>query len=95
VLPCRSASEPHADPHAVLFPELLRLARVACASIARVYADAGYDSCENRAAYLREGSQPLIHKAGNKHGSGLGAVRSIVKRVLERLLRHKRLDLRL
>lgn len=82
-------------PDAVLFPELLRLAWVACASIARVYADAGYDSCENRAAYLREGSQPLIHKAGNEHGSGLGAVRSIVKRVLERLLRHKRLDLRL
>ena len=81
-------------PDTVLFPELLRLAQVACASIARVYADAGYDSRENRAACLHEGIQPLIRKAGTEHGSGLGAVRSVVERVLERLLRHKRLDRR-
>jgi hypothetical protein len=43
---------------------------------------------------LREGVQPMIRKAGTEHGSGLGAVRSVVERVLERLLRHKRLDRR-
>jgi hypothetical protein len=36
----------------------------------------------------------MIRKAGTEHGSGLRAVRSIVERVLERLLRHKRLDRR-
>jgi hypothetical protein len=36
----------------------------------------------------------MIRKAGTEHGSGLGAVRSVVERVLERLLRHKRLDRR-
>ena len=31
-----------------LFPHLLRLAQVVCAAIGRLYADAGYDSAENR-----------------------------------------------
>jgi IS5 family transposase len=81
-------------PDTSLFPELLRLARVACAMIARLYADAGYDSRENRWHGLREGIRPMIRRGGSEHGSGLGAVRSVVERVIEKLLRYKRLDRR-
>ena len=35
-----------------LFPHLLRLAQVVCAAIGRLYADAGYDSAENRGLCL-------------------------------------------
>ena len=55
-----------------LFPDLLRLAMVVCASIARLYTDAGYDSADNRWLCLREGIQPIIRKIGEPHGSGLG-----------------------
>src|SRR3954465_12171840 len=58
-----------------LFPHLLRLAQVVCAAIGRLYADAGYDSAENRGLCLRDGIQPRIREVGAPHGSGLGTVR--------------------
>ena len=58
-----------------LFPHLLRLARVVCAVIGRLYADAGYDSAENRALRRQDGIQPYIREVGEPHGSGLGSVR--------------------
>jgi len=77
-----------------LLPDLLRLAMVVCASIARLYADAGYDSADNRWLCLREGIQPIIRKIGQPHGSGLGQVRCIVEHVNAWLLANKRLDRR-
>src|SRR5215217_7055231 len=41
-----------------LFPHLLRLAQVVCAAIAKLYADAGYDSAENRDLCRQAGIQP-------------------------------------
>ena len=41
-----------------MFPELLRLALVVGARIARLLADAGYDSADNRWLCLRQGIQP-------------------------------------
>ena len=64
----------------MLFPGLLRRAPVVCAAIARFYADAGYDSAENRWLCVRDGILPVIcYKSGEPHGSGLGAVRCIVE----------------
>jgi len=62
-----------------MFPELLRLALVVGVRIARLLADAGYDSADNRWLCLREGIQPVIRKIGSDHGSGLGVVRSVVE----------------
>ena len=56
-----------------LFPHLLRLARVVCAAIGGLYADAGYDSAENRRLCLGDGTRPLIRRIGEPHGSGLGS----------------------
>jgi transposase len=77
-----------------LFPHLLRLAQVVCAAIGRLYADAGYDSADNRALCLRDGIQPCIRKVGEPHGSGLGAVRCVVEHGCAWLLANKRLDRR-
>jgi transposase len=77
-----------------LFPHLLRLAQVVCAAIGRLYADAGYDSAENRGLCLRDGVQPYIRKVGAPHGSGLGTVRCIVEHDCAWLLANKRLDRR-
>ncbi len=77
-----------------LFPHLLRLARVVCAAIGRLYADAGYDSADNRELCAREGIQPHIRKAGEPHGSGLGSVRCVVEHGCAWLLANKRLDRR-
>lgn len=77
-----------------LFPDLLRLAMVVCTSIARLYADAGYDSTDNRWLCLREGIQPIIRKSGQPHGSGLAQVRCIVEHANAWLLANKRLDRR-
>jgi transposase len=77
-----------------MFPELLRLALVVGARIARLLADAGYDSADNRWLCLREGIQPLIRKIGSGHGSGLGVVRSVVENANAWLLNNKRLDRR-
>src|SRR3954452_15295416 len=48
----------------MLFPALLRRALVVCAAIARLYADAGYDSADNRGLCAREGIQPFIRRVG-------------------------------
>ena len=60
-----------------LFPHLLRLAQVVCAAIGRLYADAGYDSADNRGLCLRDGIQPHIRKVGEaaRLGAGLGPLR--------------------
>ena len=77
-----------------LFPHLLRLAQAVCAAIGRLYADAGYDSAENRELCLRDGIQPVIRKVGEAHGSGLGSVRCVVEHDCAWLLANKRLDRR-
>jgi len=77
-----------------LFPHLLGLARVVCAAIGRLYADAAYDSADNRRLCLRDGIQPCIRKVGEPHGSGLGAVRCVVEHGCAWLLANKRLDRR-
>jgi transposase len=77
-----------------LFPHLLRLAQVVCAAIGRLYADAAYDSAENRSLCLRDGIQPCIREVGARHGSGLGTVRCIVEHDCAWLLANKRLDRR-
>lgn len=77
-----------------LFPDLLRLAQVVCAVIGRLYADAGYDSADNRWLCLRNGIQPHIRKKGEPHGSGLGQVRCVVEHGCAWLLTNKRLDRR-
>ncbi len=78
-----------------LFPHLPRLAQVVCAAIGKLYADAAYDSAENRGLCLRDGIQPCIRKAGEPHGSaGLGAVRCVVAHGRAWLLANKRLDRR-
>jgi hypothetical protein len=55
----------------MLLPALLRRALVVCAAIARLYADAGYDTAENRRRCVAEGILPLIRQRGEPHGSGL------------------------
>src|SRR5215207_5140329 len=62
-----------------LFPHLLRLAQIVCASIGKLYADAAYHSAENRGLCLQDGIQPHIREVGAPHGSGLGAVRCVVE----------------
>ncbi len=76
----------------MLFPDLLRLAQVVCAAIGRLYADAGYDSADNRWLCLRDGVQPHIRKIGEPHGSGLGKIRCVVEHGCAWLLANKRLD---
>ncbi|MFP5515798.1 MAG: hypothetical protein ACLGJC_22300 [Alphaproteobacteria bacterium] len=65
-----------------------------CAAIGRLYADAGYDSAENRWLCLRDGVQPHIRKIGEPHGSGLGKIRCVVEHGCAWLLANKRLDRR-
>ena len=65
-----------------------------CAAIGRLYADAAYDSAENRGLCLRDGIQPHIRQVGEPHGSGLGAVRCVVEHDCAWLLANKRLDRR-
>ena len=77
-----------------LFPHLLRLAQVVCAAIGRLYADAAYDSADNRGLCAREGIQPFIREVGQPHGSGLGSVRCVVEHDCAWLLANKRLDRR-
>jgi transposase len=77
-----------------LFPYLLRLALAVCAAIGRLYADAGYDSADNRALCLHDAIQPHIRKVGEPHGSGLGSVRCVVEHGCAWLLANKRLDRR-
>lgn len=77
-----------------LFPHLLRLAQAVCVAIGRLYADAAYDSADNRRLCAREGIQPHIREVGQPHGSGLGSIRCIVEHDCAWLLANKRLDRR-
>ena len=77
-----------------LFPHLLRLAQVVCAALGRLYADAAYDSADNRRLCQQDGIEPYIRKGGEPHGSGRGAVRCIVEHDCAWLLANKRLDRR-
>jgi hypothetical protein len=77
-----------------LFPHLLGLAQVVCAAIGRLYADAAYDSADNRRLCVREGIQPHIREVGQPHGSELGSIRCIVEHDCAWLLANKRLDRR-
>jgi transposase len=77
-----------------LLPHLLRLALVVCAAVGRLYADAAYDSADNRGLCAREGIQPFIREVGQPHGSGLGSVRCVVEHDCAWLLANKRLDRR-
>ena len=77
-----------------LFPCLPRPARVVCAAIGRLCADAAYDSAANRGPRLRDGIQPLIREVGQPHGSGPGTARCIVEHGCAWLLADKRLDRR-
>src|SRR3954465_3570941 len=77
-----------------LFRHLLHLAQIVGAAIAKLYADAAYDSAENRDLCRRDGIQPHIRKIGQAHGSGLGRVRSVVEHDCAWLLANKRLDRR-
>ena len=77
-----------------LFPHLLRLAQVVCTAIGRLYADAGYDSADNRRLCLQDGIRPCIRKVGEPHGSGLGSVRCMVEHDCAWLMTNKRLDRR-
>ena len=58
-----------------LFPHLLRLAQVVCAAIGRLYADAAYDSADNRAA-LPAGRHPALHPQGGRSRTARGSARS-------------------
>ena len=73
---------------------MLRLAQVTCAAIGKLYADAGYDSAENRDLCRHDGIQPHIRKIGAAHGSGLGRIRCVVEHDCAWLLANKRLDRR-
>jgi hypothetical protein len=53
-----------------------------------------YDSADNRWLCLRQGIRPVIRHKGVDHGSGLGAVRSIVENANTWILNNKRLDRR-
>ncbi len=77
-----------------LFLHLLRLAQVVCAAIGKLFADAAYDSADNRDLCLRDGIQPCIREVGEPHGSGLGSVRCVVEHDCAWLLANKRLDRR-
>ena len=77
-----------------LFPHLLHLALAVCTAITKLYADAGYDSADNRRRCLDQGIQPYIRQIGKAHGSGLGTVRSVVEHDCAWLLANKRLDRR-
>ena len=77
-----------------LFRHLLHLAQSVGAAIGRLYADAGYDSAENRALCLRHGIQPRIRKIGAAHGSGLGRIRCVGEHDRAWLPARKRLDWR-
>jgi transposase len=77
-----------------LFRHLLRLAQVAGAAIGKLYADAGYDSAENRDLCGHVGIQPQIRKIGAAHGSGLGGIRCVVEHDCAWLLANKRLHRR-
>ncbi|MGE5946894.1 MAG: transposase [Betaproteobacteria bacterium] len=78
----------------MLLPHLLRLAQAVYASIAKLFADAGYDSRFNRDFCRKQGVEPFIRRRQENHGSGRGKVRHIVENALSWVLSNKRLDRR-
>lgn len=78
----------------IVLPHLVKLAEAVCASIAKLFADAGYDSSFNRTFCRKQGMEPFIRRREDGHGSGLGKVRHIVENALSWLLSNKRLDRR-
>lgn len=78
----------------MMFAHLLKLAQAVCASIGKVFADAGYDSAFNRDHCRKQGVEPVIRRRGDEHGSGLGTIRHIVENANAWLLANKRLDRR-
>ena len=60
----------------------------------KLYADAGYDSAENRDLCRHDGIQPHIRKIDAAHASGPGRIRSVVEHDCAWLLANKRLDRR-
>jgi transposase len=55
-----------------LFPHLLRLALAVCAAIRRLYADAAYDSADNRRLCEQDGIQPRIREVGDRTAPASG-----------------------
>src|SRR4051812_43141704 len=53
-----------------LFPHLLHLALAVCAAIAKLYADAGYDSADNRRLCLGQGISPASVKSAKRTARG-------------------------
>lgn len=87
------ASKAHSN-DTILLPHLVKLAQAVCASIAKLFADAGYDSSFNRAFCRKQGMEPFIRRREDAHGSRLGKVRHIVENAISGLLSNKRLDRR-
>jgi len=67
---------------------------VACAAVARLYADAGYDGADIPVALLARGYPARHPQAGQPHGPGLGQIRCIVVHANAWLLANKRADRR-
>jgi transposase len=76
------------------FERLFLAASAVMTRILTVFADKGYDAERHRALCRKFGAEPLIHRRGLAHGSGLGTHRWPVERTLSWLLENKRLGLR-
>jgi len=81
-------------PDTVLFERLFRDALAVMVRVRTVFADKGYDAQKHRDLSRGCGVQPLIHKRGQPHGSGLGKRRWPVERSNAWVLENKRLGLR-
>ena len=77
-----------------LFERLFLAAFAVMARIRTVFADKGYDAERHRDPCRRFAAEPLIHKRGQPHGSGLGQRRWPVERSLAWVLENRRLALR-
>lgn len=77
-----------------VFERLFLGAFAVMARIGTVFADKGYDAERHRVLCRNFQVEPLIHKRGSPHGSGLGKHRWPVERSLSWLLENKRLGLR-
>ena len=78
----------------LVFERLFLAAFAVMARIQTVFADKGYDAEHHRTLCRAFQVNPLIHKRGLPHGSGLGNQRWPVERSLSWLLENKRLRLR-
>ena len=78
----------------LLFERLFLAAWAVLARIRPVFADKGYDAERHREPCRRFAVEPLIHRRGQPHGSGLGQRRWPVERSLAWVLENRRLALR-